>query len=123
MNESLFELGSFQLSSGGTSSFRINAHKLTADDWETLAHMAVSIIPQFGMVVGVPTGGWPFAAALKRYATHGPVLVVDDVLTTGASIHNVATHYKGSILLVAFSRATMPHSEIHAVFTLAQSTK
>lgn len=119
ITESLFELGSFQLSSGIISKFRINAHTLTVNDWEALAYMALPIVSQFGDVVGVPTGGWPFAAALKRYITCGPVLIVDDVLTTGASIHKVANNYEDSILLVAFSRATH-HPGIHAVFTLAQ---
>jgi len=120
VNESLFELGSFQLSSGGTSSFRINAHKLTTDDWEALAHMALSILPTFREVVGVPTGGEAFAEALLPHTSYGPVLVVDDVLTTGNSIRKVANDYKDSILLVAFSRMS-PHPGIHAVFTLAQS--
>ena len=119
MDKPLFELGSFQLSSGITSKFRINAHTLTVNDWEALAYMALTIVPQFGSVVGVPTGGIPFAEALKSYITCGPVLIVDDVFTTGASIHKVANNYKDSILLVAFSRTTY-HPGIHAVFTLAQ---
>jgi hypothetical protein len=115
--DSLFQLGSFRLSSGDESSFRINAHRLTSNDWETLAHLAVPLVPPFGRVIGVPTGGVPFADALRPYATHGPVLVVDDVLTTGASIRKAAQDHEDPILLVAFSRASS-HPDVSAVFTL-----
>jgi hypothetical protein len=119
--DSLFQVGSFQLSSGIESSFRINAHRLTANDWKTLAHMAVSIVPPFSSVVGVPTGGLPFADALRPHArAYSPVLVVDDVLTTGASIRKVAQYYENPILLVAFSRAST-HNDIFAVFTLGEA--
>ncbi|KKM07083.1 hypothetical protein LCGC14_1737550, partial [marine sediment metagenome] len=49
------------------------------------------------------------------HATHGPVLVVDDVLTTGASMHKVADEYEDAVLLVAFARKAQPG--VHAVFT------
>ena len=120
-DEALFQCGSFRLSSGIESSFKINAHRLTANDWKTLAHMAVFIVPPFSSVIGVPTGGFPFADALRPHArTYGPVLVVDDVLTTGASIRKVAQHYENPILLVAFSR-TSTHNDIFAVFTLGEA--
>lgn len=114
---SLFETGSFKLANAGYSSFRINADVLTVDDWNALTHLALQIIPPFGSVVPVPTGGIPFADALKPYTTEGPVLVVDDVLTTGKSIIDMSAQFEDSILLVAFSR--MPRAQwFHTIFTL-----
>ena len=120
--KSLFEIGSFKLAHAGQSSFRINADVLTTDDWNALTHLALKIIPPFGSVVPVPTGGIPFADALKPYTTEGPVLIVDDVLTTGISILKIAESYKESILLVAFSRvARLPW--FYSIFTLTEAIR
>jgi len=122
----LFQIGSFELANAGHSSFKINADVLTTDDWNALAHLALQIVPSFGSVVPVPTGGIPFADALRPFATEGPVLVVDDVLTTGISILRAAAPYRlegkivteSCILLVAFSRVPQL-SWVHSIFTLA----
>lgn len=122
VNKHLFEIGSFKLSAGDMSSFKINADVLTTKDWDALARMALTIVPLFGSVVGVPTGGIPFAEALQPYVSNvSKVLVVDDVLTTGNSIRSMAKDYFDPILLVAFSRAWSPYG-VHAIFTLTQPT-
>lgn len=117
---SLFEIGSFELANAGHSSFKINADVLTTDDWDALAHLALQIIPPFGSVVPVPTGGIPFAEALAPYTTEGPMLVVDDVLTTGTSINKVAAPYRDPILLVAFSRMDQRPWLFYSIFTLTE---
>jgi hypothetical protein len=45
------------------------------------------MLPDFGAVESIPTGGNRFAAALEKYKTPGcPItLIADDVLTTGNS--------------------------------------
>ena len=84
---SLFQLGEFTLASGQTSTFKIDCDALTADDWAALAHLAADRLPPFSQVMGVPTGGHPFALALRRYATTSPrLLIAEDVVTTGGSM-------------------------------------
>lgn len=80
----LFQLGNFTLSSGNPSAWNIECEALTPADWATLAYLTAQRAKEFRDVVGVPRGGLPFADALRPYAVDaGPILVVDDVLTTG----------------------------------------
>lgn len=82
----LFQQGDFTLSSGKKSNFKIECDALTNEDWETLALMASQLLPPFGEVIGVPTGGIKFAKCLEEYKTVGKILIADDVLTTGGSM-------------------------------------
>jgi orotate phosphoribosyltransferase len=85
----LFQLGDFTLHSGQKSSWRIECDALTPEDWAALAAMAAERLPQFSVVIGVPRGGTPFEEALRAHATDDqqlPVLLVDDVWTTGGSM-------------------------------------
>lgn len=100
----LFRLGAFTLASGGTTRFKIDCDALTAEDWEALAALAADCLPPFGAVEGVPTGGLAFADALRPYATGGPLLIADDVLTTGSSMERLRGS-RETIGVVAFSRA------------------
>ncbi len=106
--EALFQQGDFTLSSGARSPWKIECDALTQSDWATLAWMAQEQGPAFGRVVGVPRGGLPFAEALEPYTADGPTLVVDDVLTTGASILRVMADHPDSVGLVAFARGPLP---------------
>jgi orotate phosphoribosyltransferase len=77
----------FTLHSGSRSPFLMNCDALTVADWEALAAYVVHIMRiEFSMVVGVPRGGLRFAEALKPYQGKGPLLIADDVCTTGASL-------------------------------------
>lgn len=109
----LFRAGTFTMHSGGVAAWKIECDSLTSADWAGLAAMAVERIGPFGNVVGVPRGGIPFADALRPYATTGPRLVVDDVLTTGASMLEVMR--PGDNGLVAFARGPLPEG-IEALF-------
>lgn len=106
----LFQQGSFTLASGLPSTWKVECDSLTPADWASLAHIAVERLGlQFVAVVGVPTGGLPFADALRKYeGSWGPTLVVDDVLTTGVSIRTKMAEYHASIGLVAFARGPLP---------------
>ena len=84
----LFRLGNFTLHSGDKSNWKIDCDALTDDDWLTLAFIIKSRVA-YGAVIGVPDGGTKLAYHLKRYETKGPVLIVDDVLTTGASMEKI----------------------------------
>ncbi len=115
--EALFQRGDFTLAGGAHSSWKIECDALTQNDWATLAWMAQEQGPAFSRVVGVPRGGLPFAEALELYTADGPTLVVDDVLTTGASILRVMADHPDSVGLVAFARGPLPKG-VRALWSL-----
>jgi orotate phosphoribosyltransferase len=84
----LFNKGEFVLHSGGRSDFKIDCDALTDGDWEALAAAIAGKSRPFFAAVGVPSGGLKLASALRKHATEGAasLLIVDDVLTTGASM-------------------------------------
>lgn len=113
----------FRSHSGLDFSWKIDCDALTDADLATLAARVYHKLGHFHRVVGVPRGGLRFAAALEPYASpkvYGVTLVVDDVLTTGASIEEVrdslATDYV--IGIVIFARAPCPRW-IRPIFSLA----
>lgn len=119
---SLFNLGTFVLSSGQTSTFKIDCDALTDADWAALARSAAGSLPPFSSVVSVPTGGDRFAKALEAYAGddygQNRTLIVDDVLTTGASMERAREATTGrSLGVVAFAR-NKPPPWILAVFKM-----
>ena len=108
MRKNLFQLGQFMLHSRGTSEWKIDCEEgLVDEDLQMLAHV-VSKHFKFCHVVGVPEGGLKFADALRSYATTNakdPVLIVDDVLTTGASMNSARRNLgKNVIGVVIFAR-------------------
>ena len=103
----LFQSWDFHLHSGARSTWKVECDNLTPADWETLAHMAVEVLPPFGAIEGVPRGGLALAGALQAHATAGPLLIVDDVLTTGASMEAQRAG-RGAIGLVVFARGRCP---------------
>lgn len=87
MCKSLFESGDFVLHAGAETYWRINAEALDASSIATIARMIADRVGPFFAVHGIPTGGEPLAKALAPYCSEeGPLLVVDDVFTTGASM-------------------------------------
>jgi len=83
----LFKKGEIKLHSGKISDFKIECDALSYDDLDTLAYLVSKKI-KFVVVNGVPQGGLKFAEALRKYKSEtGPVLIVDDVLTTGNSMN------------------------------------
>lgn len=81
----LFVDHSFVSHSGKPLDFKIDCDALSDDDLATLAIIIAKRI-KFRAVEGIQRGGLRLAAALQQYVTKGPRLIVDDVLTTGASM-------------------------------------
>ena len=112
----IFRWGEFTSAAGQTLPFKIECDGLTSEDWDCLARMVAARV-EFGSVEGVPRGGLPFAEALAPLATEGPLLVVDDVFTTGASIKRHLAGRKAQCVVV-FSRAKYMPFWIHPLFWL-----
>ncbi len=87
MDAQLFVKQDWVLHSGTHSNWKIDCDALSDNAIETVAFMLQEILPPFGRVYGIPRGGIRLADAMRPYLTKGPLLVVDDVLTTGAVMH------------------------------------
>lgn len=126
----LFRLGQFTLHSGKLADWKIDCDALTIRDWAALAVMAVEILPPFGAVYGIPRGGIFFANALIPHITLGePILIADDVFTTGESMEGAKEWVKntyskeatvlGILGIVAFSRGSTP-AWVRSIFTKSE---
>lgn len=107
---SLFQLGDFILRSGKQSGWKIQCEYLTNEDWRALAFMAAEILPPFGSVEPVPTGGIAFATALRFYADpdeSDTILIAEDVVTTGGSMERIREG-REAIGICVFVRGTPP---------------
>jgi hypothetical protein len=111
---SLFQRKTFRMHSGDMTNFKIECDALTDEDIETFA-LIISERFKFNQVIGVPTGGTRIADALQKYRVDDntlPILLVDDVLTTGTSMEEMLTTlpYKTSqvIGVVLFARGKSP---------------
>ena len=62
----LFRSGRFTLHSGDTSTLKIDCDALSDEDWQSIAVQVANRF-KFRAVVGVPSGGVPFARALEPY--------------------------------------------------------
>src|SRR5438874_1309667 len=92
----LFNTGSHTLSSGKHSFFKIDCDCLSEEDWNSIALMLIHKLPPFREAEGVYEGGLKLARYLNEFnndniakakrETH-PLLIVDDVLTTGSSMN------------------------------------
>ncbi len=118
----MFRSGAFKLASGVAADWKIDCDYLTRGDWGTIAHVVARMVAPFGAVEGVPRGGLPFAEALKRYVSPAapylftPLLIVDDVLTTGGSMERLRAG-RDAFGVVLFARGPCPEW-VTPLFTL-----
>lgn len=121
----IFRSGEFISHSGKLLPYKINCDALTSDDMDTIASIIASKI-EFDRVIGIPTGGIRLQFALGKYIGLAQrILIVDDVLTTGASMEErkqalMDDHngYVPEIIgWVIFARGELP-DWINAVFTV-----
>jgi len=116
----LFVNQSFISHAGLELPFKIDCDALDPADIETIASLISSRIT-FRIVFGIPRGGARLAQALLHHVSlDGPILIVDDVYTTGKSMEK-ARQVVGddSIGVVIFSRDKCP-SWIYPVFQLSE---
>jgi len=123
---SLFQQGDFTLHSGAMSSFKIDCSVFRRDSIQALAALIAGRF-DFGCVEGVPTGGLALADELWRaspWFPHGhrgkPLLIVDDVLTTGASMEKQRAG-RDAIGVVVFARGPCP-SWVTPIFQMWSET-
>lgn len=103
----LFQSGEFILNSGVPSFHKVDCDALTDHDIETLSRLIKNMLPLFGWVEGVPTGGLRLAKALEPLAEpdHSILgLIVDDVMTTGNSMETQRGFRHPVIGVVIFNR-------------------
>lgn len=106
----LFHLAACTLASGEVSDFKIECDALKESDIKCLCYLLAERLPPFGAVEGVPRGGLRIARAMQEYVTSGPLLIVDDVFTTGYSMTKYFPNVgkDGSIAGVFFARKKPP---------------
>ncbi len=91
------------------SDFKIECDALTHDDIECIAYLIQQRTGSFSRVVGIPRGGLRLSEALEQYCSEGPVLICDDVLTTGGSMERMRERIGGETMgVVIFSRGKCP---------------
>jgi len=109
----LFKFGWFSTHSKFQLPWKLDCDALDSADWAALAKL-VAWKFAFRSVYGIPRGGNRFAQALDRYAEPDsgyPVLIVDDVLTTGRSFVEAKARLgnpEGTIGVVVFGRGRCP---------------
>lgn len=109
---SLFVDGEFISHAGLPLPFKIDCDALTDSDLATLAAEIARRLGRFRIAHGIPTGGTRLGYALTRYCTGSasdPVIIVDDVLTTGMSMEEARGLYGANTIgAVIFARGPCP---------------
>jgi len=115
MIANLFQKKNLILNSGLSSDFKIECDALTDKDIECLSYLISKKI-QFKSVFGVPTGGIKIQKELEKYCINDdnlPILICDDVLTTGGSMErfkeSLSLSDKNVKGIVLFSRGNCPN--------------
>lgn len=115
----LFLNSAFTSHAGVRLPFKIECDALTNDDISVIAEI-IARHTVFSSVVSIPRGGDRLASALQEFVQDsGPVLIVDDVFTTGKSMEDKRQEIGGDpIGVVIFARGELP-PWVKAVFELS----
>ena len=90
----LFQSVDFVSHSGLELKWKIECDALSDPEWFTISQMIMEISVPFKEAIGIPRGGTKLGNLLNQYGTgkrEDPVLLVDDVLTTGESMKQFKT--------------------------------
>lgn len=116
---SLFQNKEFISHSGDLLTWKIDTDSLSDEDIETLAFL---VGERFGFkkVVSVPSGGDRLAEALKKYEKEDlwSYLLVDDVLTTGASMEEARQE-----IYIQDSKKTFPKTTVMGIVIFSRMWK
>jgi len=85
----LFQSVDFKSHAGIDLSWKIEMDAITPPEWFTLSQMILELSEPFREAIGIPRGGMELGTRLNQYGTGNlkdPILIVDDVLTTGGSM-------------------------------------
>jgi orotate phosphoribosyltransferase len=120
----LFKFGRFLSHSGLTLDYKLCCDAFTEADWTALAFLVNQRLGPFGLVVGIPRGGLPFAAALWPLRTKGVdrTLLVDDIFTTGASMDEyrniLGSHADSLVGVTVFTRSPKVPPWVHPILAV-----
>ena len=90
----LFKSVDFKSHSGLELKWKIECDALSDPEWFTISQMIMEITSPFKEAIGIPRGGTKLGNLLNQYGTgkkEDPILLVDDVLTTGESMKEFKT--------------------------------
>ena len=125
----LFDDEEFTSHAGLKLGWKIEMDALYTDDWRCLAKMIMEYENRpFREAVGIPRGGVRLGQMLNEYATGNPddpVLIVDDVYTTGTSFREfIAEQYPDEkvICWTVFARDVIS-GNINALFQMPSSMR
>lgn len=96
--------------SGLTLPFKVDCDALDDATIANIAQVMIARLPTFGPVFGVPRGGLRLAAAIRRLKAGSwddPVLIVDDVASTWASMEEARLSHPDAVGAVIFDRSTI----------------
>ena len=85
----LFQSVDFKSHAGLDLSWKIEMDALEDAEWVTISQMILELSEPFREAIGVPRGGTRLGKLLNQHGTgkrDNPILIVDDVLTTGGSM-------------------------------------
>tara|TARA_Y100000385_G_C13012491_1_gene602352 strand:+ start:837 stop:1223 length:387 start_codon:yes stop_codon:yes gene_type:complete len=99
----LFQSVDFVSHSGLNLTWKIECDAISDEEWKTLAKMIREYeTSDWKTVVGIPRGGMKLANALDIYSTNNskdPILIADDVYTTGRSFRDFSNNFPNDKLL------------------------
>ena len=124
MNALLFTEGDFISHAGLPLSWKLECDAISPDEWKCIAKMIMDYQTQsFRIAIGIPRGGVVLGHWLNEYASgdaKDPVLVADDVYTTGTSFKEYCEKYYPNEEVYkwcVFARRT-PEYGVRALFTM-----
>lgn len=126
INIDMFQKIDFISHSGLPLTWKIECDAINENEWAALAHMIREYEPaKWQKAVGIPRGGLALAHELNKFSTsnpNDPILIVDDVYTTGKSFHDFIAskiEYDQSIICwCVFARKKPIDDMIKALFTM-----